>query len=423
MVHAWPAAIAHCDADAFFVGCELVRNKHLLGKSVVVVGKLGGIILSKSFELKQKGIRTGMPIWEAKKICPEIISISTDFSWYNHLSAKLFEILRSWSPDVEVYSVDEAFIDLKGLRGLYRKDYEGIAQAMKEDVKKKLGLTVSIGVSVSKTLAKMASELQKPDGVTMISALQLGQFLPQFSIGDVPGIGRNTEALLNKFAVKTCKDFVNLPEHMVRTILHRPGLQLWKELRGESVLRVETNFEAQKMITRTSSFSPLTADQAFLWAHTVHHLERAVQVLEVEGLLAQEIGLYLRDKDFVRFSFVARLVTATNSFPVVLGQLKMLWKTHFPKGKVFRSTGVSLFRLSPALGLQLNLFENPHRTFQNIALEHAKQRIREKFGNASIRSASSLRLPLLKPLPRDSSARPPLAASVGMTRIKVFNVQ
>ncbi len=423
MIHAWPAAIAHCDADAFFVGCELVRNKHLIGKSVVVVGKLGGIILSKSTELKDKGIRTGMPLWEAKKICPEIISLTTDFPWYNHLSGKLFEILRSWSPDVEVYSVDEAFVDLKGLRGLYHKDYGGIAEAMKNDVKKKLGLTVSIGVSVSKTLAKMAAEVNKPDGVTVISGLIRAQFLPRFLIGDVPGIGRNSEALLKKFGVKTCEDFVNLPEYMVRSILHRPGLDLWKELHGESILRVETNFEAQKMITRTSSFSPLTADQRFLWANTVAHLERAVQTLELEGLMAQEISLYLRDKDFVRYSFVARLGTATSSFPLFLEQLKILWKNNFPRGKIFRSTGLSFFRLSPALGLQLNLFENPHRTFQGIALEHAKQHIREKFGNTSIRAASSLRLPLPKPLPSDSSAPRLMGSSVGMTKIRVFNVQ
>ncbi|MDP2690849.1 MAG: DNA polymerase IV [bacterium] len=388
----WPNAIIHCDADAFYVGCEISRHPELRGKPVVVTGKLGGIVLAKSYDLKARGVKTGQPIWEIKKQHSDIIVLNTDFEFYNDLSAKMFAILRQWSPDVEVYSVDEAFIDIKGFRRLYKKDYGQIAYAIKEQIKQQLGITVSVGVSTSKTLAKMAAEVNKPDGVTVISAKQIQEWLPKFHVSDVPGFGRNTVPLLEKFGIHTCADFVNLTQDTVKSILHRPGVDLWRELQGEQVHSVENSFAPNKIITRTSSFEPITTNQKFLWAHTIRQLERAIEALHYDHQLTREISLYLRDKAFNRYDWKYELSVPTKSFSILLDALKKIWREHFPTGALIRSSGVTLSRLSFNAGLQLTLFEDPGLIIRKDELEKSKHHIKEKFGNLAIRSASSLRL-------------------------------
>lgn len=395
-ISSWPEAIFHCDADAFYVSCELTRHPELRGKPVVVAGKLGGIVLAKTYDLKAKGVKTGTPLWEAKKI-PGITCLPPDFEFYNDLSAQMFAILGKWTPDIEVYSVDEAFLDMKGFRRLYKKDYGQIAYAIKEEIKKTLGITVSIGVSVSKTLAKMAAEINKPDGITVLSGKHIKDWLPKFLIDAVPGFGRNIVPLLEKFDVKTCADFVNLTEATVRSLLNRPGVDLWKELQGKKVFDVERTFAPNKMITRTSSFEPMTSDQKFLWAHTVRQLERALDALRDDHQLTKEIALYLRDKEFRTYSWSYRFPTPVKSFAFLLDALKILWRTHFPRGKIFRSTGVTLMRLSQDTGEQFSLFEDPGLIVRKDQLEQAKQQLKNRYGSLSIRSASSLSLKMLGP--------------------------
>lgn len=407
-IHSWPAfgseavaqareeAIIHCDADAFYVSCEVSRRPELRNKPVVVAGKLGGIVLAKSYDLKAKGVKTGTPLWEAKKI-PGIICLPPDFEFYNEVSAQMFAILCKWTPDVEVYSVDEAFLDMKGFRRLYKKDYGQIAYAIKEEVKKKLGITVSLGVSVSRTLAKMAAEINKPDGVTIISSKQIKEWLPKFPIEAVPGFGRNIVPLLEKFGIHTCADFVGITETTVKKLLHRPGVDLWKELQGEKVFQIQSTFAPNKMITRTSSFEPMTNDQKFLWAHTVRQLERALEALHEEHQFVGEITLYLRDKEFQTYSWAYRFQTPSKSFALLLDGLKTLWKKYFPRGKTFRSTGVTLLKLSRDSGEQFSLFEDPGVIVRKNSLEKAKQKLKDRYGNLSIRSASSLILKSLGP--------------------------
>lgn len=396
-MRSWPRALVHCDADAFYVSCEVLRRPDLKERPLVVMGKLGGIVLSKSYDLKKKGVTTGMPIWEAKKKAPDLMALPADFEWYNDISFRLVEVLKSWTPSVEVYSVDEAFLDIQGFRRLYKKDYGAIAFEIKEDIKKRIGITVSMGVSVTKTLAKMASELKKPDGVTVVSWKEIPSFLLHRPIEEVPGIGVNSQALLSKFQIKTCVDFVNLQEISVRKLMHRPGVDLWKELQGIPVFRIDTHLPPNKMITRTSSFAPLSSDEHFLWAHTVRQLERALQALHEDEQLTQEIVLFLRDKAFRNFAWSFRISSPTKHFPVLLDVLRILWREHFPRNVVFRSSGVSLLRLSKDRGMQMSLFEDPGIILRRNALEMSKEKIRNRYGNLSLRSASSLFLKILGP--------------------------
>ncbi len=140
----WSTPIAHIDADCFFVSCELVRRPELKGKKVAVTSGVGGMVLAKSYEAKACGIKTGTPPWEARKLCPDIVMIKTDFDLYAKLSKQMFSILKQFSPILEERSIDECYIDLAGLRGFYHKSFELMAKKIQEQIYLKTGLPVSI---------------------------------------------------------------------------------------------------------------------------------------------------------------------------------------------------------------------------------------------------------------------------------------
>src|SRR5512144_2600273 len=161
----YPQAIMHIDADAFFASCEQAIHPELKGRPVIT-GKERGIVAAASYEAKRMGVQRGMRLFEVKKVCPGCVILPSDYETYSLFSLRMFEILRRYSPDVEEYSIDEAFVDLTGLRRSFHGPYELIARTMQETVQKELGLSVSIGVSLSKVLAKIGSKLRKPHGIT-----------------------------------------------------------------------------------------------------------------------------------------------------------------------------------------------------------------------------------------------------------------
>ncbi len=153
-VHSWPQAIAHLDADAFFVSCEQASVPALKGKCVAV-GKERGIVIALSYEAKAKGVKRGMFVSDAKRICPGIIILDSNYETYGLFSVRMFEILKRFSPKIEEYSIDEAFVDLTGLRRLYSCSYEEIALKIQNTIEKELSISVSIGISITKVLAKI----------------------------------------------------------------------------------------------------------------------------------------------------------------------------------------------------------------------------------------------------------------------------
>ncbi|MDW8120683.1 MAG: DNA polymerase IV, partial [Armatimonadota bacterium] len=257
-LHSWPKAIVHIDADAFFAACEQAIHPELRGKPVVT-GKERGIVAAASYEAKAKGITRGIRLFEVKKICPEAIILPSDYETYSLFSIRMFAILRRFSPDVEEYSIDEAFVDLTGLRRLYQGSYGKIAQQIQETIEKELGITVSIGVSVTKVLAKVASQTRKPRGLTVIPGTDIHLFLKDLPIEEVWGIGPNTAALLQKFGIRTALDFARSSEAFVKKYFSKPYQEVWHELNGRSVYPVvpETKNDYQS-ISKTKTFTPPT---------------------------------------------------------------------------------------------------------------------------------------------------------------------
>jgi nucleotidyltransferase/DNA polymerase involved in DNA repair len=397
----WPAAIAHIDADCFFAACELLRRPDLAGRPLCVLSSQDACIVAKTYDAKAAGITTGMPVWEARKRLPEAVYLPADFRFYGLLSDKLFAILRRFSPQVEEYSIDEGFVDLDGLRSYRRMGYGEMGDAMRRAIRQETGLTVSVGVSVTRTLAKMASEANKPDGLTVVSGRHIAEFLSGLEVADIPGIGRRRGALLDKFGIRTALDFARAPETQVQQLLGRSGLDLWRELGGISLFGVETEPRLPKSMARTASLGERSTDIRLIRAHLSHHCFRLGMDMLARGLTAQRLSVTLRLGNFervVRTEYLPYPTQHLNGMQrTVTHLLHGLWRD----GMVVNACGVIATGISPAGHARAQLLADAGREARDLPLWQAMQQMRCRFGNDIIRPAATL----LRPGTRHSPAR------------------
>ncbi len=261
----FPRAILHFDGDAFFAAVEQAVDPSLKGVPLVT-GKERGIIACASYEAKAMGIRRGVSLHEARRMCPGLRVVPSDYETYSLFSLRMFDIARRFTPEVEAYSIDEGFADITGLRRLHRTSYPEIARRIQAAISADLGLTVSMGLSCSKGLAKLASDFRKPAGFTAVAGRHLHLFLARIPLSDVWGFGRNTVALLERNGVRNALDFVGWPERRVSRLLGKPGREIWHELRGEAVHPVRADAgPAPASISKGKTFTcDLRADRFLL---------------------------------------------------------------------------------------------------------------------------------------------------------------
>ena len=352
-------AIVHIDADAFFASCEEVTHPELKGKPIVT-GAERGIIACASYPAKALGIKRGISLTDAKKLCRDIIILPSDYEMYSLFSRRLFSIMRRFTPDVEEYSVDEAFCNLTGMRRCPSKSYEDIALRIKAAVKKELGITVSVGLSLTKVLAKVVSNREKPDGFTQIQGQDIAHYLEDTPIGKIWGIGPATSAYLNKHGVKTALDFARWPEEVVKTRLTKPGREIWQELRGISVLSVspeaKTTYDS---ITKSRTFAPPSSDADYVYVHLLRNLESACIKARRYRLATIKIVAYLRTKDFSEAAAEMKLDRPSN-YPLEMADLlHELFLGIFKRDQLYRATEVVLLNLCSDAHVQYSLFEDP----------------------------------------------------------------
>ncbi|KAF0219154.1 MAG: DNA polymerase [Geobacteraceae bacterium] len=203
--------ILHIDMNAFFASVEQQANPALRGKPIAVIGSATRtVILTASYEARAFGVRTGMMVHEAKQACPELVLAPADNRKYTHTSRLIMAMLREFTPLVEPFSIDEAFLDVTGSIGLFGSPSR-IAYLIKAQIRHRFGLTCSIGIAPNKLLAKLASEMQKPDGLTVIRPEEVSRILDAVPIRDLCGIGKKTERQLALYGIRTCGDLGRFP--------------------------------------------------------------------------------------------------------------------------------------------------------------------------------------------------------------------
>ncbi len=386
-VHSWPKAIAHIDADAFFVACERALNPSLNGKCVAV-GKERGIITALSYEAKARGVKRGMRSFEAKKICPGLIVIESDYEAYSLFSLRMFNIIKNFSPQVEEYSIDEAFVDLSGLRRVFSCSYEEIAKKMQIAVEKELSITVSIGVSITKTLAKIASKLKKPKGLAVIEGRNIQNILRDINIEDVWGIGSNTAYLLKKFGINSALDFAVKDETFIDKYLSKPYKETWLELRGNSVFGINPSAKSTyKTISKAKSFYPPSSDETFLFSELTKNLENACAKARRFKLSAAKISIFLKTKDFKTSGAQIKLTTPSAFPPLLMDALEEGFRYIYEKAYSYRQTEIVLHLTD---NIQYSLFDETVKIDKIKRIYDSIDDINKKFGRNSVHLASSI---------------------------------
>lgn len=389
-ISSWPRAIAHLDADAFFASVEQAIHPELKGKPVIT-GKERGIVAALSYEAKAKGVKRGMRLFEVKKICPNCIILPSDYETYSLFSKRMFDILRRFSPDVEEYSIDEAFIDLTGLRRTYHGSYTSIAEQMQQAVTKELGITVAIGVSVSKVLAKIGSKHKKPAGLTIIRGRDIHLFLQDLPIEKVWGIGPNTSAYLRKYGVVTALDYAKKDEAFIKKALSKPYQEIWHELNGRSVypVNVQTKTTYQS-ISKARTFTPPSTDRDFVFAQLAKNLENACIKARRYNLATKRLVIFLRQQDFRDYGIELKISRPT-AFPNDLfPSLREGYQRIFRENTPYRQTGVVLCDLVSEEKQQYTLFDDTVRIEKMSRLYKAVDTLSEKFGKHTLQSGASL---------------------------------
>lgn len=350
--------IALVDCDSFFVSCEQSVNPELKDKPVCVLSNRDGCVIARSREAKRMGIRMGLPYFMARQDFPNAIYISGHHDLYKKISHKVMNLLREYSPTVEVYSVDEAFVDLTGLERLYKKNSVDIAKFLRREIRDKADIPVSIGLSSSKTLAKLASDKAKNelDGVYYIGAGNLVDELRRTPIRDIWGIGRRHTLTMQKNGILNAYELVQKSDKFLDNLIGIRGLEMKHELLGEIVSPVTNDVKPPKSIQRTSQLAKFTSDKDYLKNSLNYHIHRSCVNLRSLGAKTLEIGVLLRTKDF-RVLVEKEALNKSLDFELEISKVVFrLFDKIYNPNIVYRSTGVFFDRLVYNDASQMFLF-------------------------------------------------------------------
>jgi len=362
------AVIALVDCNNFYASCEQLMNPKLIGKPVCVTSNNNGCVVARSKEAKELGVRMGMPVFMAKKEFKGVIYIQGRLGLYGEISQRIMTTLRNYTPDVEEYSIDEAFLDLTGLRRLYRKSYFEIAQDIQKHISNDIGIPVSIGIAPTKVLAKLATERAKSGfGVYQIGTKGTSELLRLTNLSEIWGVGKNTAALMSKYGVRTASQFVAMDNSVLQRLLGKKGLELKEELLGHCISTVDNTFHLPKSIQKTSSFAKCTSDAKEIKNDLHYHTNRACSKLRRLKMKANVVGLMLRTKDFRVIVEKLTLPAPSNCEFEIYKFIDDLLTKHYDSAIFYRSSGVYLENLIAEQEEQLSLFYQGENKQQKIA--------------------------------------------------------
>ena len=378
--------IAMVDCDCFFVSCERKDDPNLQDKPVCVMtgGGSKGIIVSRSKEAKALGIKMGQPYFQIKPQFPDAICIPARHHRYSEISKQVMDTIKTFSPDVEVTSIDEGYIDLTSLNKVYQCTYTDIIKNIRKTIWDKVGIPVSIGLSCSKTLAKLASDKAKSNnGIFVIRPDKILDVIGDMPIDDVCGIGHKNSEHLKYNGIFTIKDFVTRDNAWIRKALGINGLNLKSELTGIATSLVNNEQTAPQSIQDTSSFEDFTQSLDYLEHELNTHTHIACQKLRRWNGYCGYVEIMLRTRDFKYYTTEMKLSNPTNGDQEVRNVAVRLLKQLYRPNLQYRSTGITLKNLTYNQ-IQQSLFEEvkPH----DDKLSRIVDKLEAKFGHEIVKA-------------------------------------
>lgn len=354
------------DCNNFYVSCERVFRPDLNGKPVVVLSNNDGCVISRSNEAKALGIKMGVPVFQIQEMIrkQEVSVFSTNFTLYGDLSSRVMYCLSEFVKDIEVYSIDESFLDFSGMKYYDLPEY---ARNIVYTVRKNTGIPVSMGIAPTKTLAKIANKFAKKypgyKSVCIIdSEYKRKRALQLTGIGDVWGIGRRLAAKLKLKNVETAFDFTRLPREWVRHHLTVVGERMWRELRGEPCIGLEQEPPPKKQICKSSSFGSMVSDYVPLSEAVATFAATCAQKLRAQNGCAASLLVFIHTNNFrpdlpqYYKNGIITLPVPSNSTPEIVHYATEALKSIYIEGYSYKKAGVIITSIVPASAIQLNLF-------------------------------------------------------------------
>jgi len=383
----------HLDMDAFFAAIEQLDHTEYRGKPVVVGadpqgGKGRGVVSTCSYEARKFGIRSAMPISQAYKRCPHAVYVRPRGKRYAQMSRKIMAILSSFSPDIEQISIDEAFLDISSTYKFYGSP-EKTAMAMKKRIFDETGLTCSVGVAPSKFVAKIASDLKKPDGLVVVEEGSVRAFLAPLDISRLWGVGPKTLPLLQNLGIRTIGDLAQFSQEKLVQHFGRAGLHFWYLANGIDRRGIETA-SSHKSISKETTFSQDVDDEAELLKTLNYLCDGLAREMRKKGYRGRTITVKIRLQDFSTFTRSRTFSLATNSSHEIREHATNIFQRFDRQGKKVRLLGISLSHLE-AQSSQLDLFETMNDDKKG-KIDAIMDEVKEKFGEKSITRASLLKV-------------------------------
>lgn len=401
------ATILHVDLDAFFAAVEQRDRPELRGRPVVVGGDPSGrgVVSAASYEARAFGVRSAMPLRTAVALCPDAVFLPVRGERYAEVSREVMSVLRRYTPVVEQVSIDEAFLDVAGTEPLHGTP-ERIAMAIRADIRAELGLAASIGVASSRLVAKIASDLRKPDALVVVPAGTEAAFLDPMPIARLWGVGAKTRAVLADHAVRTIGDLARLPHDVLRRRLGEHGATLAARARGIDPTPVGVEADG-KSVSHEHTFGQDTRDPEVIERSLLALSEGVASRLRAGGLRASTIAVKVRDSDFVTRSRRVTLHDPTDQADAIYRTALDLARPQV-RGIRVRLLGVAATGLTERAQLALFAQEEDRRRRATSATDE----VRRRFGSRALVRARLLEDGVPEPFERDPF-RGPEAPGVG----------
>ncbi len=382
--------IMHVDLDAFFVSVEQVLNPELQGKPVVVGGRPDrrGVVAAASYEARDFGLHSGMPLATAVRLCPQAIFIEGSFPRYRDASKKFMAILADFTPFLEPMGLDEAYLDVTGFESLHGSIHQ-MALTIKQHVRDELQINASIGVAGCKVVAKVASDLSKPDGLLEVPPGEEQAFLAPLPIEKLPGIGKKSEQKLKALGIKTLGQLSRMPLEALKSHFGAFGEMLHRSARGIDDREVLPPTEA-KSISRETTFDKDIDEKSTLEATLRYLAERVGSNLRRQGKQAKTVTLKLRYADFTTITRSRTLPQATDTDNLIYDTgVTLLRRALSIERQPVRLIGTGVSNLVEP-GQQLTMLDS--RDQRQEQLNRTIDRIRDRYGFAAIQTGRTLRL-------------------------------
>ena len=394
----WPKYIVHVDMDAFYAAIEQLRRPELRGKPVIIgadpkKGQGRGVVSTASYEARPYGVRSAMPISQAYRLCPDGIYIKPNGKLYSEYSERIFVLLEQFTPLIQKISIDEAFLDIAGHPVFQRSEdifsaVKTLGMEIKQCVFEETGLTASLGISSSKSVAKIASDFQKPDGLTIVPPDKVQAFLDPLPVRCIWGIGKKTFQTLSNMNIQPVIQLRKLGKEVLEKKFGKMGTHLYRMACGEDERGVVEREEA-KSISHERTFLEDQTDRELLISTLLYLAEKVSYRLRKYNLRGKTIQLKLRFHDFTTFTRSKTLPDPTNMTEEIFNISKMLFEQFRKTTKPVRLIGVGVSQLVDEGDLQLSFWDVENE--KKAKLEKVMDALQDKFGSSALTHAQTLK--------------------------------